>query len=975
MFHVVKSVPATRLLFLLSLFLLLLLSVTSAGAITQPQSYIVLMRESPLVTYEAGVESFQAENVEQQAAALRASHEASLKEAGLSPADKLYSYTYTLNGYAALMTPAEAEAVARQAEVAYVFEDEMRYLQTDNSPDFLGLTDRGGAWAKGYDGEGVVVGVIDSGIWPEHPSFADDGSYNEPPVELEDTAENPACNFGDTAHNPADAPFTCNNKLIGAREFLHTYKALTGLTPREYDSARDDNGHGTHTASTAAGNWGVQATIFGIDRGQVSGIAPRAHIVAYKALGALGGYTSDLAAAIDQAVADGVHVINYSIGGGPRLATADTIAFLFAADAGVFVASSNGNSGPGAYTGGGPASVPWLTAVGASTQDRTFEGSVESSDGWEFFGASITGGTDELPLVDAADAGSALCIPGELDPTVVAGTIVLCERGLIARVDKSRAVYEAGGAGMVLFNTSDAQALVTDNHFVPSVHVNYTAGITIKNYIATTANPTAKINGGVAVPIPAPWMADFSSRGPNPVAEDIIKPDVTAPGVNILAGNTPTPQLGRPGELFQSISGTSMSSPHVAGVFALIKQAHPDWSAAMAKSAVMTTAYQDVMKEDGVTPADPFDMGAGHLDPGGPVGRKGSVFNPGLVYDAGFLDYLGFLCTAQPGVVSPATCAVLPSLGIPLDPSDLNLPSIGIAELVGSQTVQRTVTMVGKRGTFRATVEAPPGFTVDVHPRVISLAEGESATYHVTITNDGTAAIGEWAFGSLTWGAGYNVRIPIAVRAVEFEAPTEVFGSGVEGSTSFDVKFGYTGDYSAAAHGLEPATLTEDAVYQDPDQSFDPNDGYSNAHEFDLSGAAYFRVAIPPEATVPGADLDVFVYDPTDTLVAASTLAGTDEQVDILLPMDGTWTVYVHGWLAPETPTPYTMYSWIISATPGGNLNIDSAPDQAVIGAVETITVSWSGLAPDMRYLGAVSHTGPNGLMGLTLVNVDTSEP
>ena len=128
----------------------------------------------------------------------------------------------------------------------------------------------------------------------------------------------------------------------------------------------------------------------------------------------------------------------------------------------------------------------------------------------------------------------------------------------------------------------------------------------------------------------APSMTDFSSRGTNPVAQDIIKPDVTAPGHQILAGYSPHPDEGEvPGELFAAISGTSMSSPHVAGLFALLKQEHPEWTNAMAKSALMTTAYQHVLDNDRERKASPFEMGAGHVDPGR-VDRKGSAFRPGL---------------------------------------------------------------------------------------------------------------------------------------------------------------------------------------------------------------------------------------------------------------------------------------------------------------------------------------------------------
>jgi hypothetical protein len=473
-------------------------------------------------------------------------------------------------------------------------------------------------------------------------------------------------------------------------------------------------------------------------------------------------------------------------------------------------------------------------------------------------------------------------------------------------------------------------------------------------------------------------MASFSSRGPDPVALDIIKPDVTAPGVSILAGASPIHyDTAAQGEYFQAIMGTSMSSPHVAGVFALVKQAHPDWSPAMAKSALMTTAHQEVTKENYATPADPFDFGAGHINPGGKT-NKGSLFEPGLAYNAGFFEYLGFLCDAAPEVfVDPAvTCDLLDSLGIPTDTINLNLPSIGIAELPGSQTIVRTVRSVAKENGWREYtpwVDPPPGFEVTVSPSKIRLKKGMSATYEVTITNV-SAPIGEWRFGSLTWHdktGNYDVYCPIAVKASLFEAPAEITGSGESGSASFEVRFGYTGSYTAAAHGLEPATVTSDNVVQDPDQSFDPNDGFSNVHQFTLSGAAYFRVALPPDATEANADLDIFVFNPNGNLVASSTKGGTDELINIQLPMDGTWSVWVHGWSTPDGDSDYDMYSWVVSATPGGNLSIDSAPASATLGAVETIDVSWTGATAGQWHLGAVSHTGDVGLMGLTLVDVD----
>ncbi|HEY6634930.1 MAG TPA: S8 family serine peptidase, partial [Acidimicrobiia bacterium] len=746
---------------------------------------------------------------------------------------------------------------------------------------------------------------------------------------------------------------------------------------------------------------------------EISGIAYDAHVIAYKGLGKQGGFTSDLAAAIDLAVADGVDVINYSIGGGASLLGGDEISFLFAEDAGVHVATSAGNEGPGDATVGGPGTVPWMTTVGASTQERFFEGRIEIrvprnlndalkespevnearglGFGWykwfqkwwekakyktyEFDGASLTLGTDRVPIVDAADAGDELCQPGNLDPAVVEGAIVLCQRGVVGRADKGLAVEMAGGVGMVLYNTTNDDNLFTDPQLVPTVMVDETPGSEIKALIAAGNIADARIvTGEVSKWDSAPSMTIFSSRGPNPVAPDIIKPDVTAPGMQILAGNSPVNNTsGAQGELFQSIAGTSMSSPHVAGLFALIEQAHPDWSPAAAKSALMTTAYQDVRDNDRTSQAGVFDMGAGHVDPGG--NGAGSAFNPGLIYEAGFDEYLGFLCDAAPEAFGnpTATCAGLDAAGIPTDASDLNLASIGVGELAGSQTITRTVTSVASRTQrYRVSVDEPEGYDVQVSPATLNVAPGATASYTVTITNV-SAPIGEWRSGSLTWKSGrYEVYSPIAANGALFDSPHDVAGTGVDGSASFEVKFGYSGAYTAAAHGLEPAMVTNDNVPQDPDQNFDPDDGFSDAIPVPLSGIAMFKIAMPPDAVPdPDVDIDIFVYDPTGTQVAASTAGGTDEVIEIANPMDGEWTVYVHGWQTAGPDTDYTLYTWAISATPGGNMLIGSAPTAATLGATETIQVDWTDAAAGEWHLGAVSHTGEAGLMGLTLVDVD----
>ena len=341
---------------------------------------------------------------------------------------------------------------------------------------------------------------------------------------------------------------------------------------------------------------------------------------------------------------------------------------------------------------------------------------------------------------------------------------MLCRRGAIGRAAKGDNAAAAGAVGMVLYNFDDNDSLFTDTHAVPAVHINYTNGQKMKTYIddqvATGKTPQVAIRntGKETRAKGTPSMTWFSSRGPNGPVPDIIKPDITAPGHQILAGDSPG--VNAFGDSFQAISGTSMSSPHVAGLFALLKQAHPDWSAAAAKSAIMTTANTKVRTEDRKTRANPFQMGSGEIDPG-IVEEHNSAFNPGLVYDAGLFEYAAFTCGADLGVFSPGSCDFLEGLGVPSDASDLNYPSIGVAELAGSQTVVRTVTSVAHEGhvvDYKAKVTAPDGYSVTVSPSRFTIAPGETQTLEITITNV-SAPVDEWRFGSLELrGYDYNVR-------------------------------------------------------------------------------------------------------------------------------------------------------------------------------------------------------------------------
>lgn len=975
--------------------------------------YVVVMESSPVlgsgeITDEAGESPDpQSPAVLELVEELQVEKSEALEEAGVEASAMVASFEFAANGFSALLTPGEAEALSQQKGVTSVVRDELRQLHTDNSPSFLGLDDRRGAWASGYTGEGVVVGVIDSGIWPEHPSFQDNGNLGKSPIVFEtiDLDPDPAtefistgCDFGNVAYEPSDAPFTCNNKLIGARNMRSLYDTL--IPGELYHSARDYDGHGTHTASTAAGNAGVEASIFGRDFGEISGIAPDAHVVMYAACGNLGCFGGDLADAIDQAVADGVHVINYSIGSDtPGLDSIDDISFLFASHAGVYVATSNGNAGPGASTVGSPASVPWVTSVGASLQNRAFEAEVKIDNGsrsrWSHFskknsgifeGASVTPGTDgKFPFVDSANHGNEACEPEvDFDPDIT-GMVVLCPRSP-GRIAKSLAVYEQGGVGMVMYNANDNQALMTDNHWVPTVLVNNSDGVALKTYIAERgAQARVELTSADSERSRGNSMADFSSRGPvgSPASADIIKPDVTAPGVQVLAGNSLTPSAGPNDEPFQAISGTSMSSPHVAGLLALIKQAHPDWTADMAKSALMTTARQDVRKEDRSTRANPFDFGAGHVDPSGRADAEGSVFNPGLVYETGTFDYIAFLCdTSADYLVTPltgASCADLAGAGLQTQAENLNYPSIGVSEVPGSKTVLRTVTNVSDQtASYRARVDEPRGFEVTVSPNRIRLAPGDSAEFEIRIVNE-SAPIGEWRFGSLSWESGRNkVRSPIAVKGAAIEFPTSVTGTGETGSASFDVAFGYDGPYAPTSHGMSPDVPQSGTVGFDEDQTFDPSDVDTNgatAHPFTLAGTEFLRITMDITDTTgsPENDIDLFLYQGGE-LVAISVAGGTDELIELDRPAAGDYILYVHGWQVAEADpgVGYTFHFWDVP-TVGTTLTINPAtPTTATLGTVGTVVVDWTGLAPAGSYLGAVSHSDGTDRFGLTLVEVDS---
>ncbi len=961
--------------------------------------YVVQMIDQPIVAYEGGVAGLKAtapkegkkvnvldKDVIAYGDYLKGRHNGALAAAG--GGRKVYDYTFSYNGFAAELTADQAAKVASAEGVLAVSPNELFNIDTSSTPAFLGLTDPGGLWdmlgGVGSAGEGVVIGIVDSGIWPESLSFSDrlgnkGNTKNNGRLSYQQIPGwNAKCVPGEEFNAS-----NCNQKLIGAQYFNAGWGGNAGIDaqrPWEFNSARDYNGHGTHTASTAGGNYGVMPTGPAAVFGAISGIAPRARISAYKALwstedgSTAGGTTVDLVAAIDQAVADGVDVINYSISGSlTNFADPAEIAFLFAARAGVFVAASAGNSGPTTSTVAHPS--PWVTTVAAGTHNRSGEGSVTLGNGVTYFGASLATAVGPAPFIDSVNAGIdgadptavALCFAAAdnggvavLDPAKVAGKIVLCDRGVTARVNKSLAVQKAGGVGMVLVNAS-VSSINADFHFVPTVHLQSTDRAAVKAY-AATAGATATINQAmVTYTAPAPFTASFSSRGPlRAGGGDLLKPDVIAPGQDILAAVAPPANAGRDFNLY---SGTSMSSPHVAGLAALLKDLHPTWSPMMIKSAMMTSA-SDILDGPNTHQLVIFRQGAGHIHPN-------SAADPGLVFNSGWNNWLAFLCGTTTAV-GPSTCATLAGLGYSLDASDMNVASIAIGDMAGSQTVTRRVTNVGSAAeTYTFSYTGMAGFTIAVNPASFSVAPGASQSFTVTFTRT-TAPLNAYTGGQFTFTGdlGHVVRIPMVVRPVAMSAPASVFGTG--DPISYPVIFGYDGPFTATARGLVAPVINAGVIADDPTDTFSPRTGDPSVLAFDFTvpaGTTFTRFSLFDADVNPGSDLDLYIYL-NGTQVGLSGSGTSAEEVNLVNPAAGTYTAYVHGWGVAGT-TPFALYTWLLDSTAAGNMAV-SAPTTAVLSQTGTIDLTFSGLLPATKYLGSVAYDGVAGMPNPTIVRVDT---
>ncbi|KAI3914352.1 hypothetical protein MKW98_014959 [Papaver atlanticum] len=701
----------------------------------------------------------------------------------------LYTYDHAMHGFAARLTLSQASHLRNVPGIVSVLREKIHKLHTTRTPQFLGLDDKFGIWPESSYGDDVIIGVIDTGIWPERKSFHDKG-LDPVPERWKGICE----------EGPDFPKESCNKKIIGARAFSKGYEAfLLGSkmnVSAKLISARDMKGHGTHCASTAAGSAVSGASLGPYAAGVAQGMAPKARIAVYKVCWpGVNCPEVDILAAFESAITDGVDVISLSLGGEalPYNQESITIGAFHAMQKGILVSCSAGNRGPKQKTVGNVA--PWILTVGASTLDREFPADVILGDKTVLPGVSLFYGKSQLSesniLVYGGDCGSETCKEGQLDVNKVKGNIVVCESGG-GRAAQGNAVKLAGGIGVILVAPKDkGEGLTSVPHLIPGIMITYKSGRKIRDYIRATNKaqkyyPVAviKFKGtSIGYSPSSPKIAAFSSRGPNPITPEILKPDIIAPGVNILAAWTgavgPTKLKEDTRRVkYNVLSGTSMACPHVSGIAALLKSVHPKWSPAAIKSAIMTTAYTVDNSQKNITRladgkyARWFELGSGHVDPN-------KALHPGLVYDLETEDYAQFLCSINYSSTTISKIFVHKKVDCSrsqmASPGDLNYPSFSVVFKSGTNTVEyeRTVKNVGPsaNAVYKVKINSPSSVKITVSPqKLVFSKKNRFLSYKISFSSKlnvmeatGLGPDKHWSFGSIEWTDGeHNVRSPIA---------------------------------------------------------------------------------------------------------------------------------------------------------------------------------------------------------------------
>jgi subtilisin family serine protease len=732
--------------------LLLLLGVNNAiSAVEEYQTYIIHLDHShkpeTFLTHESW-------------------HRSILKSLLSSPADDnellLYSYNHVMHGFSARLTSSQLFEIEKSPAHLATYPESFGNLLTTYTPKFLGLKHNSGIWPAASYGEDVIVGIIDTGIWPESESFKDEG-MSPVPQRWKGTCEN------GTAFSPA----ACNRKLIGARSFSKGLQAGGIEISKEHDfnSARDYQGHGTHTASTAVGNLVPGVSHFGYARGTARGMAPGARLAIYKVLwknNTIEAAATDILAGMEQAILDGVDIMSLSLRLNQTSYFTDVIAIasLSAIEKGIFVvcAASNDYGFKTVHNG-----APWITTVGAGTLDRSFQATVTLENGISFEGTSYFPEsvyiTDSHLYYGKGNTSKAICNHTTLDRNEVAGKVVLCDYSTKINVSQQITEVKRVGAYAAIFLTDKSSSLFANEFSIPGLLLPTASGTFLKEYVTKVRNPKVKEMKFVLTRLggkPAPQVANFSSKGPNPISPGVLKPDILAPGAHVLAARSPIVSFIRVGNYdlvtdYALGSGTSMATPHVAGVGALLKAVHPEWSPAAVRSAMMTTAYAmdntgTIMKSEftGLS-GTPLEFGAGHINPN-------KAMDPGLIYDMGLQDYIEFVCglgytKEQMSVLIRRTQWSCNHKSI----NDLNYPSI--TAVLTSKTrypvtmnFSRVVTNVGNdTAVYRVHLEnIPTGMRISVKPRTLTFTrkyQNRSFVVSIELDRDFPGVI----FGFLKW--------------------------------------------------------------------------------------------------------------------------------------------------------------------------------------------------------------------------------
>ncbi|TYJ10456.1 hypothetical protein E1A91_A11G209300v1 [Gossypium mustelinum] len=684
----------------------------------------------------------------------------------------LYTYTHSINGFSATLTLSKLESLKKSFGYLSFTRDRPLTVHTTHTSQFLGLNSVSGAWTAPNYGEDVIIGIVDSGIWPESESYSDEGMAQVP------TRWKGKCESGTNFSS-----FFCNKKLIGARFYN---KGLLSSHPKltiPMNSPRDINGHGTHTSSIAAGNSAKGASYFGYASGTANGMAPRAHIAMYKVVWRYGTYTSDVLAAIDQAIQDGVDILSLSLGLSVDNNVLDddpiAVATFAAMEKGIFIAASAGNDGPLYWSLVNGA--PWMLTVAAGSIDREFDGILTLGNGVQITFESLYPGNfsrNQMPLVVMDECASV----EELRQ--VRNNIIVCKDHLRINDQVENAESAMVSAAVFISNYSYLSELYTRSSF-PAAFIGLDDGQTVIDYIKQNSDPRGrfqfrKTRIGTK---PAPKVDAYSSRGPFLSCPNVLKPDILAPGSLVLASWSPVSEVTKVGShpsfsKFNILSGTSMAAPHAAGVAALVKRAHPDWSPAAIRSAIMTTAnpfdnnlspIKDVSNFN--QPASPLDIGAGHINPI-------KALDPGLVYDAKPQDYMKLLCAMNYTSKKIRMFTKL-SHDCMNRSLDLNYPAFiaffnddGLSTSADKfeQEFQRTVTNVGKGGmAYTAKVTGMDGIKVMVEPpKLVFKQKYEKQSYKLRL--EGPKLLKkDVMFGALSWrdDAGkYMVTSPIMATTI-----------------------------------------------------------------------------------------------------------------------------------------------------------------------------------------------------------------